>query len=209
MARITPNQGTVANLEQLRDYEPYAVSLVETGFQDGAIEYGGEQRLTVDWQLPDGSTLRDYIGLKLGKQKSGEVAKLRKLLNALAGRPEQEEIAWFDDESLEWSYDGQFPVARLTPGLPVIIRGKHGVKEDGTPKFGITAYQPAASSQAAAPPQYQQPQPVPPVPPPPVVVPTPPPIPPVVPTTFPTPDPNRQPVLSHPKQKPEDDEVPF
>ncbi len=149
MARITASQNGI-DLDQLRDYDAYLVQLKEIGWSNGAPQYGGEKRLEVTWERVDGvgngteETFRDWLSLRLGRQQSGQVSKLRMLLNALAGQPETVDIAWFEDEELTWSYDGQNPYARLSEGLQVVVRGKVELKADGSGRrFRITTYQPA------------------------------------------------------------------
>lgn len=168
MTRIVPKQQT--DVSQLKDYEPYRVSIHAIDWIESSGEYAAEgKRLQIDWAFdPDALfTTRDYVGLRLGRQTSGQVSKLRSLLNALAHKPEATEISWFDDESLEWSYDGTTPFARLEEGLEVIVRGKIVEKpSDSGPRkrFNISAYQPAvdeAPKAAAAPPAAPMPAPVP------------------------------------------------
>lgn len=148
MARITPSSGiSSVNIEELEDYEPYRAWLRAIDFQTGSAEYGSEQRLVLDWSLTDEEddkdTIRDWLSLRLGRQQSGQVSKLRALLNALSGKEEQAEVKWFDTETLEWSYDGEHAENKLGEGAGVLFRGKHGVKQDGTAKFTITTYQSA------------------------------------------------------------------
>lgn len=141
MARITPSSGGT-NLEQLVDYEPYPAVLQEIAWTEGSPQYGSEQRLELTWELEDGTSLRDWIAPRLGRQRNGQVAKLRALLNALGQQPEQADIAWFDDETLEWSYDGDTPYLALEVGLEVIIRGKVEDRADGSGlRFRILNYQ--------------------------------------------------------------------
>lgn len=147
MARITPPvQNT--DISELKDHEPYRVSIHKLDFEPSSAEYGGENRLVVDWSFVDDPdfTIRDWIGLRLGRQQSGQVSKLRMLLNAVAHKPKAEDISWFDDESLEWSYDGNKSYAKLSEGLEVIIRGEVTEKPgDNGPKrrFRINVYSPA------------------------------------------------------------------
>src|SRR2546421_8217465 len=121
MARITPAQNSF-DLENLRDYDPYRARLKKIDWGRSSEEYGAESRLELTWALlggEDDQTLKDWISLRLGQQQNGQVAKLRMLLNALAGRPEATEVAWFDDETLEWSYDGTVPAGQLAEGHEV------------------------------------------------------------------------------------------
>jgi hypothetical protein len=161
VSQITaPSAGGPAQLE---DYEPYRAWLRRIDFEVGSAEYGSQRRIVVDWALSenpdDTTTIRDWISLRLGRQQSGQVSKLRALLNALAGKPETEEVAYFNDDGgdnngnhpLCWGYvlTGP-PYNRLTEGTEVVFRGKHGKKSDGQPKFTITTYQAPKKSQPAA-----------------------------------------------------------
>lgn len=149
MARISASAQT-SEVADLEDFEPYQVTLQSVTKSTGAEQYGSQPQLEVTWQLEDSTTVRDWPALKLGKSRdSGKVSKLRAMLNAIAGKPEAAEIAWFDDETFEWSYDGETAVARLTEGLPVIVRGKNVEKVvDGESqlRYRIQAYQPIKRS---------------------------------------------------------------
>jgi hypothetical protein len=143
MARITPNSGSTLDLTVLEDLEPYKGILTKPKdgwYSKGAAEYGGEDRLTIDWQLEDGENLRDWISLRLGKQQNGTVSKLRMLLNALSDKPRDSEVKWFDSETMEWGYDDK-PFNVIAEGMEVVFRGIHGTKQDGSGKFTITQYQ--------------------------------------------------------------------
>jgi hypothetical protein len=150
MARITPNSGSTVDptvLKELEDDEPYKGILKKPKdgwLSKGSAEYGGEDRLTIDWQLEDGkidSSIRDWISLRLGKQQNGTVSKLRMLLNALSDKPRDTEVKWFDSVTLEWGYDDK-PYNKITEGMEVVFRGVHGKKQDGTTdKFTIQKYQ--------------------------------------------------------------------
>lgn len=148
MTRITaPTPTSDVTLE---DHEPYKGTLKNTEWATSSEEYGGGQRLVVDWDLGNDEDVRDWINLKLGKQKDGKVAKLRALLNALSDKPADTEIAWFDDSSLEWSYDGETAHNKLYIGAEVVFRGINGKKADGGDRYSIQVYQ-APKKKAAAP----------------------------------------------------------
>lgn len=133
-------------------------------------------QLVIDWRLPEefgGGTLRDWVGLSVNvSPQTGKVAKLRSMLNAIAGEPEQKRIIWVDDGldpasgqiqgPVQWSYDGQ-PYGALTEGLPVIIRGKTIHKESGD-VWRIQHYQPVKKEPPPASRQRQPRQPAPPEP---------------------------------------------
>lgn len=147
--RITPTNHTV---DSLRDWEPYEAELAEFSLTEGAAQYGGELRLQVSWLLEDGTSLRDWMALRLGQRQGGGVSKLRGLLNALAGRPESDRIEWFDTDTWAWSYDGQHPQHHLAAGQRVILRGRKEERPDGEGlRFRVVAYQPAVRPATAAP----------------------------------------------------------
>lgn len=144
MTRITPNSGSTLDLTVVEDDEPYKGTLTKPKdgwLSKGAAEYGGEDRLTIDWKLDDGESIRDWISLRLGKQQNGTVSKLRMLLNALSDKPRDTEVKWFDSESLEWGYEDDKPYNKIEEGMEVVFRGVHGTKQDGTGKFTIQKYQ--------------------------------------------------------------------
>ena len=162
MARITPP--TQGSIPQLEDHEPYRASIANIEWdQSEHPQYGQQTRLVVDFALdnqPD-QKIRDWIALRLGRQQNGQVSKLRKLLNAIGQQPEAADIAWFDDDTLEWSYDGNKPYAKLDLGLPVIIRGQTVEKpsENGPKRrFVINVYQPAGIAQKSEPRRLGRPQ---------------------------------------------------
>lgn len=152
--RITPSSGSSMDLTVFEDDEPYKGILTKPKdgwFSPGSIEYGGEDRLTIDWKLEDGQTQRDWISLRLGKQQNGTVSKLRMLLNALSDKPRDTEVKWFVKETLEWGYDDTDKAFNvITEGMEVVFRGIHGTKQDGSGKFTIQKYQaPKAKTPAA------------------------------------------------------------
>ena len=152
MARITPKSSDFS-ISGLEDHEAYTATLKDIDWATSDEKYGGECRLVLDWDLEGQEySVRDWVGLRLGKQQSGQVSKLRALLNAIAGKPEATEVAWFDDDSTEWSYDGATPYGKLQPGVcEVIIRGTNVPKEDGTSRFSVKVYQAIKAQKATAP----------------------------------------------------------
>ena len=152
MPRITPSSGTAVDFTGYIDDEPYKGVLKkpkEGWFTKGSAEYGGEDRLTVDWETEDGDSIRDWISLRLGKQQNGTVSKLRMLLNALSDKSRDTEIKWFDSDTLEWSYDDK-PFNKITEGMEVVFRGVQGVKQDGNRKFTIQKYASPAKAKGAS-----------------------------------------------------------
>lgn len=152
MTRITPSSGSTLDLTVLEDDEPYKGILKKPKdgwMSPGALEYGGEDRLTIDWELEDKETLRDWISLRLGKQQNGTVSKLRMLLNALSDKPRDTEVKWFDSETLEWGYDDK-AYNKVSEGMEVVFRGIHGTKQDGSGKFTIQKYQTVKAKAPAA-----------------------------------------------------------
>ncbi|HZU16528.1 MAG TPA: hypothetical protein VFD01_08050 [Candidatus Dormibacteraeota bacterium] len=139
--RITPVD---TQIDHLTDWEPYLAQVREWALVDGAPQYGGEPRLQVTLALEDGSTLKDWMSLRLGQRQGGGVSKLRSFLNALARRPESTRIEWFDTEDLSWSYDGRTAHGRLQQGQWVILRGRREERPDGEgARFRVITYQPA------------------------------------------------------------------
>ena len=141
MGRIT---GTSEFTFDLKDHEPYEVILAEDPeLIDGSPQYGGDKRLQVTWQLPDGNSVRDWLSLKLGRQQNGQVSKLRALLNAASNLAENENIAWFDDETFEWGYSANGPAENVLRkgGTRVILRGTTTTNEAGQRRFAIRVYQ--------------------------------------------------------------------
>lgn len=152
MALITPS--TPPEELGLEDHEAYSVTLKKIDWATSSPEYGEERRLQLDWEFETGATTRDWLGLRLGQQQSGQVSKLRALLNALAGKPETTEVKWFNDETFEWGYTAwdpknPQPYGQLTEGLEVVIRGVNAQKKDGSTRFNIKVYQAARKAAAS------------------------------------------------------------
>lgn len=145
MARITPSSGSNIDLTIVEDDTPYKGTLrmpKDGWLSKGSAEYGGEDRLTVDWDLGEGpgTSIRDWISLRLGKQQNGTVSKLRMLLNALSDKPRDTEVKWFDSQSLEWGYEDDKAFNVISEGMEVVFIGQHGTKKDGSGKFTIEKY---------------------------------------------------------------------
>ena len=148
MARITPATGSYT-APTLEDHDPYPATLTAIEWVTSDEKYGGEKRLQLDWALSEDVSVRDWVGLRLGKQQSGQVSKLRALINAISGKPEATEVAWFDDEDMTWSYDGVTAHGKLMPDVcEVIIRGTSVMRDDGTRRFSIKVYQSAKAQKA-------------------------------------------------------------
>src|SRR5258707_13663330 len=105
-----------------KDDFPYQATLVkpENGWlQESDGQYGKRMQLVVDFEV-DGETVRDWFGLTLKPTPGGEESKLRRLLNALAEKTDDEE-PWWETSSLEWGYDhssGNTPAyAHIEAGL--------------------------------------------------------------------------------------------
>lgn len=167
MARILPPAPPAPALEnpvdvnRLRNYEGYRARLADINWSRTRPEYGDEKRLVLDWELVDlGGSVRDYLNLKLGRQQSGQVSKLRQLLNALAERSETAEIAWFNDDEgdeagenpLCWGYEGSgVPERRLHAGIEVSVRGKLVERSDGQGRrYQVEVYESASAAPAPA-----------------------------------------------------------
>jgi hypothetical protein len=166
VARITPPQ-QLTDLGEIKDYEPYRMLITGIDWDESDHpQYGHQRRMVVDFASPDDEsfTVRDWISPRLGRQQNGQVSKLRQLLNAVAGQPPATEIAWFDDETLEWSYDGQTPYAKLEQDFEVIVRGQVAEKETDQGKqrrYRINIYQ-KADEPPPTPPPAPVPSPAPP-----------------------------------------------
>lgn len=166
MARITPSTGSPLenplDINNVRNMVPYRARLIRTDWATGSAEYGSQQRLVCDWELidvPSGpqnqpGQVRDYYGLALGARRDGTVAQLRQMLNAIADTDEQAEVSFFDDETMEWGYEGEDGPAwgQLQKGWEVTVMGKITAKQNGTGSFfNIVQYLPASAEPPAAP----------------------------------------------------------
>lgn len=163
MARITEATGSTIDLTQFEDDEPYKVRIQAVGAVTDT-EYQGKKgrQLEITWSLVDDpeTTLKDWLSLSLGKQKNGTVSKFRQFLNALAQKPKDESIKWFDDEELTWSYNGTHAHMKLEAGLEAILSGEIRDRADPTQgkKFAITKYK-APKVRKARPADYEDEQP--------------------------------------------------
>ena len=162
MTRITP--GATVDLTQLEDQEPYKVRIKEVrDIEEREYEGKTHRRIPIVWELADDPdvTLLDWFGLTLNNQGNGQISKLRQLLNAIAQRPKDTPIQWFDDDDNSWSYDGVNPDCALTIGLEVILRGESRDRKDGQGRrFAITSYQAAKSEKKQKPKPQVRPAPV-------------------------------------------------
>ena len=153
MPRITPTSGS-GIIHPLEDDEPYVGSLswpTDGPWSESTLNGKTSTQLTVDWVCEDGNRVRDWIGLRLGKSsKTGQVSKLRMLLNSLADKPRDTPVSFFDTDTLEWGYDDNKAFAKLREGLVVVFRGINGKKVDGSDKFTVQKYQAPKQRGAAA-----------------------------------------------------------
>lgn len=163
MARITPSTGgrpleNPVDINRVRNYDLYRARLAELDWAPSKFENGGLQ-LVADWELVEvisgfdnkPGRFRDYYGLKLGQMKDGKVSGLRSMLNAIAGAADQTEVSFFDDETMEWGYEGQEGPAwgQLQAGWEVAVRGKITPRNDGQGSFfKVEVYEPVANLQA-------------------------------------------------------------
>lgn len=146
------SQGTSAQLE---DLTPYPVILQSLELLDSTNpEYGPSFKLV--WQLStdEQDTLWDYVPAlsKEGKPKlgiyNGKVSRLRQALNALAGKPPQERIAWFEEDGTIGYDDG---TTLNVVGRPATIAGAAAINPDGTAgRFKVTSYRPRTGRVRAA-----------------------------------------------------------
>jgi hypothetical protein len=154
MPRITPSSSSLV----IPDIEPdefYEVTLTEIDRSPSKFNEG-ESQLQLRWDYGDAGDTLDWLGLRLGKQKNGTVAKLRQMLNSISGKPFDAEIAWFDTETLEFSYekDGE-AFNKLAVGATCLARAIKGEREDGTPILKIDAYRPVKKTAKKAAPVSQ------------------------------------------------------
>lgn len=141
MPRITPS--TRAVNDTIEPDEFYEVTLKAINTSTGSVQYGSELQLQIDWEYEDGSEVRDWLSLRLGKQQNGTVAKLRQMLNSIAGKPYDAEVAWFDSDTMEWGYEKDAPAHdKLSEGRACLARGIRGTKDDGSATFKLDAYRP-------------------------------------------------------------------
>jgi hypothetical protein len=148
--RYTASAPTASKLEdpvdvnRVRNHRPYAARLKAWEPTVGSYNGNPERRIIVDWELIDaGGSVRDWLGCRLGQQHTGQVSKLRRMLNALADEPESTAIDWFDDESGEWAYEGE-EVHSLRPGVDRLnVLGKIVPLANGQGlRFQIEIYEP-------------------------------------------------------------------
>ena len=142
MARVTPPQGGGYD-GGLPDDEPIPVELLSIDVvEDQRFDAG--PRFALKWQTVDGNDIwiRDWLSVRLGKQQSGQVSKLRGLVNALHGRKATDEVAWADDETAEYGLDGEDTTGRIEPGIRVAVIGQNVVKDDGSTVFRVEKYRP-------------------------------------------------------------------
>jgi hypothetical protein len=158
MARITAPTGGDFPQVQVRDYDPVPVVLNSLEVDPNSAYPQSGPRLKLVWALESNPEewLWDWASIKLGEQRSGQVAKLRTILNAIHGRATNAPVAWFDDETFEYALDGDAgapATGRLAAGVRVVIRGVNEAKptpeNPAATRFKITAYQPAAGAAAA------------------------------------------------------------
>lgn len=151
MPRLTPSVGS--SLPELEDDEPYVVEITEAeatkgkSFQDPAVMV---DQLKVRLQIPgdDEHSILQWLNVSFGKNRTtGRVSKFRAFLNAAAGHPEDDELAFFDTDDLSWGYaDG---TSHRVGSQRVTIRGVNGTSDDGYPRFTIEKFRPAKSHGAS------------------------------------------------------------
>lgn len=150
IARITPGSaGPITKMENLEWYPARIASVARQEEDPARVDPEGKPypaNLIVDFALssdPD-DTIRAYLGFKIGQQKGGQVARLRALCNALAGKPETTPIAWFDDATFQFGYaDGTEFMVQTAQGLH--LQGK-----TVGDRFKVTEYRAARASGGAS-----------------------------------------------------------
>lgn len=126
---IRPSDSTI-DISGLQDWRPYPARIKDIQIVEGSEQYGKKERLQIDFelQLPEGEkrTVRAWFGFSLGRSNTGEVAKLRRLLNAITKRKSSEDITWFNKRTLEWGITDKMsePLSHLDIDTMVTVRGK-------------------------------------------------------------------------------------
>lgn len=113
----------------------YDLTLKEAVMQEG--QYGPQ--ILFKFLSQDGED-EEWIwtSVKLGKHQ-GRVSKLRGILNAMFHQPENTEIMWFDDETMEVKYEAA--VHRVEAGLTCQGRGEFFEgKDGGNDTFRLTRF---------------------------------------------------------------------
>lgn len=150
MARHTPNEVKPLDLD---DATPYVARLVSAEYQAASEPHlDWPNQIKFVWRVgsadsdADDQELWTWAAIKLGQTKGGKVAKLRTILNALAGRKSNDPIAWLEDgsdgESIAWGYpDGvEFTTGGDLQTLSLRIVGHNEDTNDGGSKFVVDQY---------------------------------------------------------------------
>lgn len=148
-------------LPDIPDYEPTRARITEIEQTTGSEKYGNQPRLRVQFEFPDRPDEpehSEFMNLKLGAQRNGEVATLRKLLNAVAGRAESEPVTRFNSDSGAIYHDAakQVVSAHLRVGCELVVRGTRTATEDGGERWKIRVYQPLPEQKAVEPPEERR-----------------------------------------------------
>ena len=141
MTRHMANQGG-GNYEEGVWYD---LTLKEVSTQEG--QYGPQ--LLFKFDSFDGQS-EEWIwtSVKLGKHQ-GRVSKLRGICNALFHKPENTEIEWLDDDTMEVKYEGS--VHRLEAGLSCQGRGEFFEGKDGlNDTFRLTRFRGSGAKELEA-----------------------------------------------------------
>lgn len=126
---VRPSDTTI-DIRGLQEWRPYPAKIADMEIVTGSEQYGSKERLQIDFelQLPEGETrnVRSWFGISLGKSNTGQIAKLRRLLNAITNRKSTDEISWFNKRTLEWGITDNVkkPLAKLNTDTMVTVRGK-------------------------------------------------------------------------------------
>lgn len=151
MARIVPSDRTPLELE---DATPYTASLSSVEYQANNNETHPDwpDQLKFVWTVHSGAEDQElwvWASVKLGQTKGGKVAKLRTILNALAGRKAADAIAWLEDgsdgEPIAWGYPDGVTVA-ADKGLQLRIIGHNEDGQDGGNRFVVDTFASAKRS---------------------------------------------------------------
>ena len=152
MARRTPTEARPLDLD---DATPYTANLTGVQYQQtGEAHPDWPDQFKFVWSVdvPNGEPqeLWTWASIKLGQTKGGKVAKLRSILNALAGRKATDPIAWLEDgsdgEPIAWGYpDGSQHICDSGEQLRLKIVGHNDEGNDGGNRFVVDQYASARS----------------------------------------------------------------
>lgn len=154
MSWITPPQGGATYDGTLPELDPIEVVLKSVVVAPDE-KFGSGPRAALVWETieHEQQQIFDWASVKLGKNNSGQVSKMRSIINAIEGRPTDAEIAGIDDETLEYALDGSAIDGAVKAGVRVVVRGENVTKDaNGEPLtfFRVKHYKPVQKPVPAA-----------------------------------------------------------